>query len=219
MSERAPAEQGSVSLWIERAKGGDEAAIQALWERYYEGLVRIADREFPRTAHADPEDFVLSTFQSFWQAARAGRFPVLMDREGLWRLLLVMSRRKAIDASRRAGRALPESDLFGACAGGDESGLVQIVSREPTPEQAALVVEGYQRLLAVLAQGRDPVEAQDLRAVAVLKMEGHTAEEIARKLGIAPRTVFRQLSLIRKKLERELGPWDAGQRPEAAETP
>src|SRR5438067_959570 len=52
---------GSVTFWIEGLKTGDAAAVQELWRRYFESLVRLAHaalRASPRTAE-DEEDAAL----------------------------------------------------------------------------------------------------------------------------------------------------------------
>jgi DNA-directed RNA polymerase specialized sigma24 family protein len=64
------------------------------------------------------------------------------------------------------------------------------VGEEPTPEFAVQVAEQYQRLL-------DSLGEESLRKVAVWKMEGFTADEIAEKLGCSLRTVARKLDAIR----------------------
>jgi hypothetical protein len=46
---------------------------------------------------ADEEDVALSAFDSFCRGAEQGRFPQLSDRDDLWRLLFVITERKAID--------------------------------------------------------------------------------------------------------------------------
>jgi hypothetical protein len=51
-----------VTYWIARLKGGDPAAAQPLWERYFKRLVRLAHqklRDLPRGA-ADEQDVALS---------------------------------------------------------------------------------------------------------------------------------------------------------------
>ena len=68
------------------------------------------------------------------------------------------------------------------------------MGHEPTPEFAAQVAEEYQRLISQLGD-------EQQRAIAVWKMEGHTNEEIAARLGIALATVERRLRLIRKTWE------------------
>ena len=65
------------------------------------------------------------------------------------------------------------------------------VSTGPTPEFAAMVAEEFDRLLAAL-------DDEDLRRVALWRMEGFTVDEIADRLGCARRTVARRLDLIRK---------------------
>jgi DNA-directed RNA polymerase specialized sigma24 family protein len=62
------------------------------------------------------------------------------------------------------------------------------------PEFAMQVAEEHQRLL-------DALPDNWLRAVAVRKMEGHTNEESAAKLGRAVRNVERKLQQIRRTLE------------------
>ena len=44
----------------------------------------------------------------------------------------------------------------------------------------------------------------ELRAVALLRMEGHSVEEIAARLGFVERSIKRKMRLIRDVWEREL---------------
>src|SRR5262245_60161108 len=98
--------QDSVSQWLARLKDGDAVAAQKLWERYFRrlvGLARLRLRNAPRRA-ADEEDVALSAFASFCRAAEEGRFPRLADRDNLWRLLVVLTARKARHQRRRDGQ-------------------------------------------------------------------------------------------------------------------
>src|SRR5881392_2122914 len=106
--------EGSVTRWVTALKEGDAAAAQPLWERYHRRLVGLA-REKLRTARrraADEEDVVQSAFHSFFQGVANGHFPQLDDRDNLWRLLVVITARKAVDqlahehARRRGGGTL-----------------------------------------------------------------------------------------------------------------
>lgn len=190
--------QGSVTLWLALLKEGDSAAAQPLWERYFHQLVRLARnrlRGAPRRA-ADEEDVALSAFESFFRQAAQGRFPRLDDRDDLWRLLLVLTARKAahlIRDERRerrgGGKVTPEADLP-AQLGDGEAALARVIGSEPTPELAAQVADECRRLLGRLA-------GDDLRAIAVWQMEGHTVPEIAAKLGRSERTIARKLAVIR----------------------
>ena len=197
--------EGSVSQWIAELKSGDEAAAQRLWERYFGQLVRLCHKrlgDHPRRA-ADEEDAALSAFASFLQGAQQGRFPRLRDRDGLWRLLVVIAARKVVDQrqhdsrqKRGGGKVAGESALMspGSAPGG--IGIEQVVGPEPTPEFAASVVEEYERLLDRLA---DPT----LRSIAMAKMEGYTNDEIAGRIGCVRRTVERKLRVIRKLWSEE----------------
>ena len=96
----------SISQWVLGAKRGDSQAIGALWQCYFERLVRLARQKLaaaPRRV-ADEEDVALSAFASFCRAAQAGRLPDLADRQGLWRLLIRLTAEKAVDQARRKGR-------------------------------------------------------------------------------------------------------------------
>lgn len=191
--------EGSVTRWVTALKGGDAAAAQPLWERYHRRLVMLA-REKLRTARrraADEEDVVQNAFHSFFQGVTHGRFPQLNDRDNLWRLLVVITARKALDQlahelSQRQGCGTlgGESRIFPTEAGADEAAIEQIVGEEPTPEFAAQVAEEYERLLDLLGE-------DSLRQVAVWKMEGLTTDEIANRLDCSRRTVARKLDTIR----------------------
>ena len=192
-------EDESVTFWLARLKSGDRAAVQQLWERYFDRLVRLARRRLeqsPRRA-ADEEDAALSAFHSFCQRVEGGRFPQLEDRTDLWRLLVVITSRKALkqaEANRRAkrggGHVRGESIFLGGTQGEEELGIHAIADREPTPEFAVQMAEGIQGLLARLD---DP----PLRELALLKLEGFSNEEIAERLPCAVRTVERRLRGIR----------------------
>jgi DNA-directed RNA polymerase specialized sigma24 family protein len=74
-----------------------------------------------------------------------------------------------------------------------------MISREPGHEMAAQTAEECRRLLAELG-------SDELRQVALWKLEGYTNEEIAPMLGRGRATVERKLDLIRKRWEKEVGP-------------
>ena len=196
---------GSVTGWIAELKAGNRVAAQNLWERYYRRLVALAHNKLRnRCRVADEEDVVLSAFAGFCRGVEQGRFPRLDDRDDLWKLLVVISMRKASDLVKRecrkkrgGGNVYPQSAL--PCtpdAQGVETELEQIVGEEPTPDFVAEVAEECQRLLESLGNG-------ELQAIAVWKMEGYTNEEIAAKLGYVTVTIERRLRLIRTIWERE----------------
>jgi DNA-directed RNA polymerase specialized sigma24 family protein len=199
--------EGSVSHWISELKAGDQAAAQALWERFFRRVVGLARKKLQGTARQarDEEDLALSVFDSVFRGAGQGRFPQLQDRDDLWQLLVAVTAHKAVDLFRRDGRqkrggsAVPEQLLpsRGSSSSHQGSYLELLVDSAATPEFAAQMAEECGRLLNSLPDAQ-------LKSVAEWKMEGYTAEEIAAKLQCAPRTVERRLGLIRMIWEKEL---------------
>lgn len=183
---------GSVSVWLDQLKSGDPAAAKPLWERYFARLVGLARerlRAVPRGA-ADEEDVALSAIDSFCRAAAAGRFPRLDDRHDLWQVLFVITTRKAIGLVRHEA----SEKRRGSSPLGDS--VPDVVSPEPPPDVAAEVADAMSRLLAILKDDQ-------LRQVAIWKLEGYTNAEIAEKLDRAAPTVERKLAAIRVIWERE----------------
>jgi RNA polymerase sigma factor (sigma-70 family) len=194
---------GSVSQWLGQLKAGDRAAAQKLWQAYFQRLVSLARRKLlgaPRRA-ADEEDVALSALDSFCRAAAQGRFPRLDDRGDLWQLLVLIAERKACDLIERehrqkrgGGKVQDEAGLEGAES--TAPGLDQVIGREPTPELAAQVAEECRRLL-------DALDEEQLRTLALWKLEGYTNDEIAAKLAVSRPTVERKLQRIRRLWAKE----------------
>jgi DNA-directed RNA polymerase specialized sigma24 family protein len=200
--------QGSVTYWIHQLQAGNQAAVQKLWEGYFVRLVGLARKKLQGTPRqvADEEDVALSAFDSFCRHAEAGRFPQLVDRQDLWQLLVVLTGRKAINlakhegaAKRGGGKVRHTSALARSDSSAVQVAFTSRISKEPDPQFAAEVAEECRRLLALLND-------EELRSIAVLKMEGHTNEEIATKLRRSLPTVERKLGLIRRAWEKELRP-------------
>ena len=178
---------GSVTQWLGRLQAGDVAGAQPLWERYYQRLVGLARKKLrgnkPRLG--DEHDIALSAFHSFCHAAERGRFPQLSDRKDLWQILVMLTARKTWALVKHEGR---KKRCFDAATTAD---LEQIIGAEASPEFAAQMAEDFQVLLHKLPD-------EDLRQLALLKLEGWTNAEIATKLECVTRTVERKLSLIRQ---------------------
>jgi DNA-directed RNA polymerase specialized sigma24 family protein len=166
----------------------DEAAVEQLWKRYFPRLVGLARLRLQRSPQRleDPEGVALSAFASFCHAAECGRFPKLCDREGLWRLLMVITVRKVAHIIRDEGRR-PTCPLDAE----------KVLSDEPSPEIAAMAAEEHQRLLNCLG---NPL----LKEVALMWMGGSTVEEIAAAVGYSKRHIKRKLKLIRDIWRAEL---------------
>ena len=118
-------------------------------------------------------------------------------------MLIKLTAQKAADQARRQRRAKRgggwvrgESALRQSHASGTDEGLAQIVGDTPTPEFAAMLADQCVRLLDCLND--------NLRPLALAKMEDYTNQEIAVKVGCSLTTVERALRLIRKIWKQEL---------------
>jgi len=197
----------SVSQWIDGLKAGDELAATKLWQRYYGSLLALARKKLDRRPQrvADEDDVVISAFRSFCQKAREDRFPDLRDRDDLWHLIVRITEGKAHDQlrdqarkKRGSGLVAGESAFIDLQASSAGAGIDGVAGPEPTPEFAAEMVEAVDRLFNQLTD-------DELRQIALHKLEGYTNEEIASKIGRALPTIERRLRLIRKMWQKEIG--------------
>jgi DNA-directed RNA polymerase specialized sigma24 family protein len=190
--------EGSVTRWISQLKKGDRDAAEALWRAYFHRLVALARDRLRGTARraTDEEDVALAAFDSFYRRAERGQFPKLEGRDDLWKLLFVLTKRKAVDLRRREARQ-PGSGARGGSPGEQaELDVEQLLGSEPIPEFAALMADNCRELL-------DRLGDKTLRVVALGRMEGQTNAEIAARLDIVEQSVERKLQRIRDLWTRE----------------
>src|SRR5262245_44349329 len=188
MSDSNPG-PGSVSRLLGGLRDGDEEAVRQLWRRYFQPLVRLARARLAgrSSAASDAEDVALEAVAALCdrvaRPASAERFPELHNRAHLWKLLACFTARHACDLARKEGRR--RQVVEGESALGEE-GFEPFAGREPPPEWGAAVGD----LLECLP-------TDELRAVALARMEGYTNAEVARRLGRSLSTVERKLQVIR----------------------
>ena len=106
----------SVLLWLDAAREGDDGALEKLWKRFSERMISHSERWLGRMAEQvafDADDVTVTAFEAFCRALVDGRYQELRGSDELWRLLAVITTRKAIDLlesektqKRGAGRAL-----------------------------------------------------------------------------------------------------------------
>ena len=194
-----------MTRWIAELKAGDASAAQQLWTRYQADLHQLARKMLgsaPRKA-ADEEDVAASVFESICLGAARGRFQDLATRDELWWLLVTITRQKAVSQvryevrqKRGGGKVRSEADILRP-GPGQSFRLDDLIADSPTPEFLATMNEEQHRLLSLLRNDQ-------LRRVAVMKIQGYTHEEIAADLGISSRSVIRKVNLIRERWAAEL---------------
>jgi RNA polymerase sigma factor (sigma-70 family) len=183
-------QSGAVTTWLHGLRVGDQAAAQNLWEEYFRRLVGLARARLngrPRGLD-EAEDIALSAFNSFCQGAAKGKFPRLNDRHDLWRVLMMLTARKTIDAIRRENAAKHDA---GKLASLDTALIEGVIGREPTASFATSVAEECRRLLEAL-------HTDEERRIALCKLERYTAPEIAKIMGKSVKTIERKLRIIRR---------------------
>jgi DNA-directed RNA polymerase specialized sigma24 family protein len=187
---------GSVTRWIPGLQRGEQEAVQALWERYFEPMVRVAEsrlRGAPCRA-GGAEDVAVAAFLAFCvNVQRQGRFPDLSSRGNLLRLLFHFTVCEAADFRARESRR--HRAVRGDSALG-EAGFGPHPGHEPAPE-------GHAQLASLLA--KLPEESQ-LRSIALLRLEGLSNQEIAAACKVSRATVERRLAMIRGHLKAD---WEA----------
>jgi DNA-directed RNA polymerase specialized sigma24 family protein len=197
---------GSISRRIADLKAGDQIAAGVLWERYFDQLVRLARQKLRKVSRrvVDGQDVVVNVLDSLCRGARRGSFPLLTDRDELWRLLVTMTERESINQikhetriKRGGGKVRGESAFDRPNIGEAERGIEGVVDRAPGPATLVELKEDFQKLLASLG---DEMKQQ----IAILSMEGYTNQQIATRLG-------RSLSAINRKLKRIREIWGARQ--------
>jgi RNA polymerase sigma factor (sigma-70 family) len=203
-------EAGDVTAMIQRVRTGDDLAAQQLWDRYSEQIVEVARRSLKNSSRRvqDEEDVAVIAFRSLLAGISGGRFPELDHREQLWRLLMVITTRKAASViekdhrqKRGGGDVRGDSAMMSQSNGGNVRGGVEgfdrLTSEKPAPDIAVVMADQTRQLLEAL-----PDETS--QRIAALKIEGFTHQEIADKLKINTRTVERRLKQIRDLWQRIL---------------
>ena len=196
---------GSISECFQRLVAGDNDAVGRLWDAYFDQLARVAKKQIadmPRRAF-DEEDVVVSVFECLRRGAQDGRFTEMRDRTELWKLLVTITRHKAIDrirhelADKRGSGATRGESAFGDPKLNANYGINELLGDTPTPDSLVAMEEEKNRLLAILRDG-------SLRQVAVLRMQGYNQQEIADLIGVTARTIQRKFDLIRKAWQSQL---------------
>lgn len=182
---------GSITLFFDQLQRGDPSAAEQLWVRFHPRLAALARKCLagqPQAA-ADADDAVQSAFASFCQRVRGGQFTI-DDRQDLWNLLGLITKRKA--------RAQVRRELAGKRGGGqvlNEGALVRPDGSPGRLDEAAgeLAPPEFDLHVAELLEQLEP----EVREIAVCRLMGFRNREIADRLQCTERKVERKLQLIR----------------------
>jgi RNA polymerase sigma-70 factor (ECF subfamily) len=198
---------GSVTRLIDQLRSDDSAvrneAARQVWLRYFPRLLDLARQHLNQRIRRreDEEDVLQSMYKSFCLRLQNDQFE-LEGRGDLWNLLVTMTLHKTRTVAtrhRREGRDVrreqPGSPGDSAASLAPNWAFEQMEAAAPTPAEAAVLTEEFQRRLQCLPE--------QLRNVAQWRLEGYSNQEIAgpAMLNCSERTVERKLNMIRKKWE------------------
>lgn len=185
----------AVTRWVNDLREGNASAATRLWNYLEPKLLGLGRRHMrsTSTAYYDEDDLAQSAFYALCSAIQNGRYEGLADRDEIWKLLVTIAlnkfrKRARHEGTQRRGGKLRQKDI-GSVLDSESSTL--------TAEQSMLMQEECERLLNVLG-------SDEVRKVALLKVEGYTHEEIANALQCTRRTVQRRLDFIRTVWSRDL---------------
>jgi RNA polymerase sigma-70 factor (ECF subfamily) len=177
--------------WDERFRRGDPAAAEAVFARYAQQLVRVAEKHLSRklAARIDGEDVVQSVFRTFFRRADAGQFRIDTSAQ-LWQLLLRITILKTRAKARFHTAGVRNAD---AEAGGQPDDVfAREAGNEPGPAEAAELVDQIGALLAGLPR--------EFARVLELRLAGDSVADVAKELGLSRQSVYRMLNLLRDRL-------------------
>lgn len=170
-------------------QNGNDAAASLLVRRFMARLTALARARLAKklARRIDPEDVVMSAWRSFFVAANRQQIHV-PDDDNLWPLLVTVTLRKLArqSAHHSAAKRTVDSERQQL----DEATWPEIASRDPTPAEAAQVVDDLEQLMSQLPE-RD-------RVILESRLQGEDMASIAASTGCTERTVRRSLQRVRE---------------------
>jgi RNA polymerase sigma factor (sigma-70 family) len=186
--------EGSITIWIDGMRSGDDDATRRIWQRFSPRVASFARQKLPVWLRriVDCDDVANSAICSVMMGLREGRFQELRDRDELWALLAFVTVQKARNEIAKASRQkrLPP--------GASVPLTEEIVAPDLPPDLIVRAAEQFGSLMELL-RSKEAI----LEPIALWKFEGYTNDEIAQRLGCSRSKVARKLELIRKTWEGE----------------
>ena len=187
----------SFTSLMSQLRKGDQDAATVVDRRFRDRLIALARSRLDARIlrREDPEDVVQSVYRSFFRRHAAGGYD-LTTWDELWSLLTVITVSKSINRAEHhlAQRRTVSGEVDGGAGDDVPDRLEQLVDREPTPLEAAILEETVEGLLRELKP--------QYRPIVELSLQGYTTEEIASRTDRGETTVRRQKRWIKARLLR-----------------
>ena len=184
----------SPPYWIKRIQAGETNIPAIVLHDVFRRLALYASRHFYRYFPAyDAEDAAQSALRSFCIGLRNRKFDDLKNSDEVWKTLITITKRKIIDRvhyetrqKRGSGYIFNESTLT-------ENDRLEFEHREGSEVPPDLIVDIADEIDFKLGQLSD-----QLKKIALWRIEGYSNSEIAQFHNCTERTIERKLALIRK---------------------
>ncbi len=178
----------SDSELLDQIQQGDDCAATALYKRYADRLLRLAEVQTGAglAKRIEAEDVVQSVFRTFFRRAATGHY-ALPDGDELWKLFLVIALnkiRKKSDFHRAAKRDVDRTQSIGNS---------QISSDDEASQILKMTVD---ELIAELPPSH--------RGVIHDRIQGFEVSDLAERNQLSRRTVERILQNFRDRMRQEL---------------
>ncbi len=175
------------SLLIRYQAGEDDAAT-ALYTRYAERLLKLAERSTgdDLASRIDAEDIVQSVFRTFFRRVSGGHYQIA-DSEELWKLLLVMALNKVRDIANYH-RAIKRD----------------VAHTQPLYEPASIEAANPAVVLRITIDDLLASLPESHRTVVRDRIDGFEIGDIAQRGVVSRRSVERILQSFRVRLHKSL---------------
>jgi RNA polymerase sigma factor (sigma-70 family) len=188
-----------IAALMERIREGSQDAVRELLDQYGSHLIRVIRRRLSQRLRSqfDSQDFVQSVWASFFAVPLEGYH--FDSPEALLAYLTDIACNKVYDAAREQ-LAAQKRDMARVHAFDDSTTppADALPGRQPTPSQLLIAEEEWRRLLLGLPTHH--------KHMLVLLREGHTHQEVARRLGLNEKTVRRVLERALDRIKQGPSP-------------
>jgi len=187
MNEFQPQRLSDASLLVRFQSGEDDAAT-ALYTRYAERLMKLANRTTgdDLSARLDAEDIVQSVFRTFFRRVSDGHY-LIPEGEELWKLLLVIALNKVRTIAvyhRAAKRDVTQTRSIEKFEIGEPAGATEVL-RMTIDDILVTLPDPHQKVVHA-------------------RIDGYEIAEIADRVSLSRRSVERILQSFRKRLRKTL---------------
>ncbi len=181
---------------------GDSRIEMTVFDRLSGPLLRLVQSRLSKhyQAKTSAEDIVQATFMSFVRRHKKKPFDI-ENVEVMWSIMSTIAIRKCQNEIRKYQRAKRDiKKEVGGLGGFRDSGEQKafensaLVSREPTPQRRVESQERFDKILNSLNKKQ--------REVALFRLRGYNNDEIAKRMNISERSVYRVLDKIRFQIIR-----------------